>query len=105
MIENPLSMIAVMALVTLLLRTLPFILFQKRRPFTLIEDLGAWLPYAMMGMLVVYCLKDLPSVAMTHAFLQIGCVMLVVLLHVWKRNTLFSIVLSTLCYMILLPFC
>lgn len=50
-------LVAVMALVTMGLRFLPFLVFKKRTP-GYITYLGEVLPSAIMGMLVVYCLKD-----------------------------------------------
>lgn len=94
--------VAVIALVTAALRFLPFAVFrgEKKTP-RIIEKLGKMLPYAIMGMLVVYCLKD---VRFTDAadFLPalIGC-LIVGALYVWKRNTLLSILVGTLSYMVL----
>lgn len=92
-------LIIVMALVTLLLRFLPFIIFSKRKTPEFLEYLGKALPYAVMAMLVVYCLKD---VNLANAIPNILAVGLVVLLHIWKRNTLLSIIAGTVCYMILI---
>ena len=50
-------LVAVMAAVTMLLRFLPFLVFKKRTP-RYITYLGQVLPPAMIGMLVIYCLKD-----------------------------------------------
>ena len=50
-------LVIVMATVTMLLRFLPFILFRKQTP-PYISYLGQVLPAAIIGMLVVYCLKD-----------------------------------------------
>lgn len=94
--------VAVIAFVTAALRFLPFFAFGKgRRTPAIIEKLGGLLPYAIMGMLVVYCLKGV-SFTSLGGFLPalISCAV-VVLLHVWKRNTLLSIIAGTVCYMIL----
>ena len=94
--------VAVIALVTAVLRFLPFWIFHDNRGMPpVIRQLGQALPCAIMGMLVVYCLKDI-SFASTAAFLPqcIACGV-VVLLHIWKRNTLLSIGTGTLIYMIL----
>lgn len=93
--------VAIMAIVTALLRFLPFWLFGNRPSPTWLERLGKTLPYAIMGMLVVYCLKDV-SVASLDGWLPalIGC-FTVGALYVWKRNTLISIVAGTVCYMVL----
>ena len=44
-------------LVTILLRFLPFLVFRKKVP-PCITYLGRVLPPAIIGMLVIYCLKD-----------------------------------------------
>lgn len=97
--------IAVVALVTAALRFLPFLIFgENRKTPPLVSYLGQVLPYAIMGMLVVYCLK---GVTLTRAPFGIpegiGCAV-VSLLHVWKRNTLLSIGAGTVCYMLLVQF-
>ena len=98
-------LIAVIALVTAGLRFLPFILFSgKRETPPLVTYLGQVLPYAIMGMLVVYCLKDANLTAAPFGIPEaIGCAA-VALLHIWKRNTLLSIGVGTLCYMLLVQF-
>ncbi len=95
--------IAVIALVTALLRFLPFLVFNGRRPIpAVIRDLGKILPYAVMAMLVVYCLKGM-SFASAAGWLPAAIsVAVVVVLHVWKRNTLLSIIGGTACYMLLI---
>ena len=50
-------LIAVMALVTVLTRALPFIFFRERTP-EYVSYLGKVLPSAIIGMLVVYCLRE-----------------------------------------------
>ena len=96
------ALIAVMALVTAGLRFLPFFIFnEKRKTPQLITYLGKVLPYAIMGMLVVYCLKNVTPTVYPYALPElIGCAV-VALLHIWKRNTLLSIGAGTLCYMLL----
>ena len=96
--------VAVMALVTAALRFLPFIVFPSGKTPRLVEKLGKMLPYAIMGILVVYCLKD-TSFATPAGFLPplISCAVVAVL-HLWKRNTLLSILAGTLCNMLLTQF-
>lgn len=95
-------MIAVIALVTAALRFLPFLIFgENRKTPPLISYLGQVLPYAIMGMLVVYCLKGISLSAFPFGIPEIiGCAV-VTLLHVWKRNTLLSIGAGTVCYMLM----
>ena len=96
------ALVAVMALVTAGLRFLPFFIFnEKRKTPPLITYLGKVLPYAIMGMLVVYCLKNITPTRFPYGLPElIGCAV-VALLHIWKRNTLLSIGAGTLCYMLL----
>jgi len=98
-------MIAVIALVTAALRFLPFWIFsENRKTPPMVSYLGQVLPFAIMGMLVVYCLKDVSFVSAPFGIPElIGCTV-VTLLHIWKRNTLLSIGAGTLCYMLLVQF-
>ncbi|MBP3685195.1 MAG: branched-chain amino acid transporter permease [Oscillospiraceae bacterium] len=98
-------MIAVMALVTAGLRFLPFWIFgENRKTPPLITYLGRVLPYAIMGMLVVYCLKGVSLTSAPYGIPEaIGCIA-VAALHVWKRNTLLSIGGGTVIYMLLVQF-
>ena len=99
------AIVAVAALVTVGLRFLPFLIFlENRKTPEIITYLGSVLPFAIMGMLVVYCLKDVSLTAPGGWVPQlIGC-LTVVGLHIWKRNTLLSIGAGTVCYMLLVQF-
>ena len=94
--------IAVSTLVTAALRFLPFLIFgENRKTPPLITYLGQILPYAIMGMLVIYCLKDVKLLSAPFGLPEvIGCAT-VAGLHVWKRNTLLSIGAGTVVYMLL----
>ncbi|MGN1001436.1 MAG: branched-chain amino acid transporter permease [Oscillospiraceae bacterium] len=95
-------LIAVAAAVTAALRFLPFLIFGRGRETpAFIRYLGKVLPYAIMGMLVVFCLKNVSLVAPPHGLPELIACALVVALHVWKRNTLLSIIGGTACYMLL----
>ena len=95
--------VAIIALVTAALRFLPFALFGNgRKTPKIIEKLSSMLPYAIMGMLVVYCLKDTSFSSLGGFLPAIIASAVVVLLHVWKRNTLLSIISGTVCYMLLI---
>ncbi len=99
---SALSLILVMALVTAGLRFLPFVIFTKGRKVPdVVAYLGRVLPYAVMAMLVVYCLKGISFVQVPFGLPELISVVLVVVLHVWKRNTLLSIIGGTVCYMML----
>lgn len=98
------EILIVIALVagTVITRFLPFLLFPgtKESP-RYIEYLGTTLPYATIGLLVVYCLKDIKLTSFPFALPEILSILLIVLLHNWKKNSLLSIGGGTICYMIL----
>lgn len=96
------ALVAIMAVTTMLLRFLPFWVFGgKKQTSPLITYLGKVLPFAIMGMLVVYCLKSVNFIHPTHALPELISCAVVVLLHLWKRNTMLSITGGTACYMLL----
>ena len=95
-------LVAVTSAVTILLRFLPFAVFSgNRKTPAYVTYLGKVLPYAIMGMLVVFCLKGGSLTAAPYGIPEAIACALVILLHVWKRNTLISILGGTVCYMVL----
>ncbi|MDO5806906.1 MAG: AzlD domain-containing protein [Lachnospiraceae bacterium] len=92
----------VCGIVTAALRALPFLLFPagKETP-PLIRYLSGVLPSAVMGMLVVYCLKSVSITKAPHGLPEFLAIAAVVLVHKWKHNTLLSILGGTLLYMVL----
>ena len=102
---HALLLILVIALVTAGLRFLPFLIFNDSKPVpAYVTYLGRVLPYAIMAMLVVYCLKSISFVKAPFGIPELLCTALVALIHIWKRNTLFSIICGTVCYMVLNQF-
>lgn len=100
---STLTMILVIALVTATLRFLPFLIFSGGRKVPrFVSYLGRVLPYSIMAMLVVYCLKEISLIKAPFGLPELISVVLVAVLHVWKRNTLLSIVGGTVCYMVLI---
>lgn len=95
-------MILIMAGVTFFIRSLPFLLFpgNKKTP-SYIMYLGKVLPFAIIGMLVVYCFKNVSVVSAPFGIPELIALIVIVILHVWKRNTLVSIGCGTLLYMFL----
>lgn len=92
-------LIVVIAAVTFMTRVLPFIAFENKS-YPIIEYLGDVLPYSIMAMLVVYCLKNINLLSGNHGICEIIGVASVIILHVWKRNTLLSIIGGTIIYMV-----
>ena len=98
---NRYAVFAVIVLVTAATRFAPFLIFGENRQTPPVTYLGQVLPYAVMAMLVVYCLKGISFSAPAHFLPELLCTALVVVLHVWKRNTLLSIAGGTVAYMVL----
>ena len=93
-------LIAAMSITTILLRFLPFLVFKKETP-PYIAYLGKVLPPAIIGMLVICCLKDITPMASPYGIPELIAAVCVVILQVWKRNSLISILTGTVLYMIL----
>ena len=95
--------IVICGLVTQGLRFLPFAIFGGGRETPkYIAWLGEVLPYAIMGMLCVYCLKGVTFSSAAGWAPSAIAVALVVLLQAWRHNSLLSISAGTICYMILI---
>ncbi len=93
-------LIAAMAIVTILLRALPFLLFRKQTP-AYISYLGRVLPPAIIGMLVVYCLKDMTPSLPPFGLPEMIAAACVVGVQAWERSALLSILSGTVLYMAL----
>lgn len=89
---------------TMMTRFLPFLIFPEgKEPPEFIQYLGKVLPYAVIGLLVIYCLKDVPGSG-TYGILEFLAIVFIVLLHRWKKNILLSIGGGTVFYMLLVQF-
>ncbi len=97
-------MIIIVAVVTVILRFTPFLIFRNRQTPKFVAYLGKVLPYAIMGMLVVYCLKGVNILKFPYGLPELIACLLVALAHLWKRNTLFSILIGTVSYMLMIQF-
>ena len=96
-------LVGIMALVTMLLRFLPFLIFRKgRQTPAYITYLGNVLPQAIIGMLVVYCLKDTALTAAPYGLPELLAGLAVVGLQVWRCSSLVSILSGTAIYMLLI---
>ena len=94
--------IAMVVLGTAVTRFLPFLIFPAGRPTPeYIRYLGRVLPCAVFGLLVVYSLKDVSLMTGSHGIPELISILMVVALHVWKRQMLLSIAGGTVCYMLL----
>ncbi len=87
---------------TQITRWLPFVFFpENREPPKVVAYLGRVLPPAMMGLLVVYCLRSVDLLSGSHGLPEAIAVAVIAALHLWKRNVLLSIAGGTAVYMLL----
>ena len=93
-------MILVIAITTFLTRVIPFMLFpdNKETPQYIVY-LGSVIPYSAIGMLVIYCLKEVSFKSMPFGFPETISILVIVILHRWKKSTLISIGAGTILYM------
>ena len=90
---------------TVITRFLPFVIFpQNKKPPEAVLKIGKMLPPAMMGLLVVYCLKGVEFFSGSHGFPELISIAVILLIHKLKGNVLLSIGVGTLLYMVLVQF-
>ena len=101
-VGQSLAIVGVAAMCTILVRALPFLVFGGRKevPGT-VRYLGEALPASIMAVLVVYCMRNTDFAAVSHFMPSLAAGILVVGLHLWKKNILLSIGAGTVCYMVL----
>ncbi len=93
--------IAAVVLGTMVTRFLPFIIFPEgKNPPEYVKYLGTVLPYAVIGLLVVFCLKDVPESG-NYGIPEAIAIVFIILIHKWKKSTLLSIGSGTVLYMVL----
>ncbi|MDD2959811.1 MAG: AzlD domain-containing protein [Lachnospiraceae bacterium] len=96
-------LVLIMAAVTAGLRFVPFVLFPEGKPIPkLVQRLSRVLPCAVMGMLLIYCLKGVSVISWPFGLPELIAMVIVAACYVWKRNTLISILAGTLSYMVLI---
>ena len=97
--------ISLCLLATMTTRFLPFFIFsEKRETPAFIQYIGKYLPSAVFGMLVVYCLKNVDLLHGTHGAPEFLAIIATTIIHLWKRQMLLSIAGGTIFYMILIHF-
>ncbi len=97
--------ILMVVLGTMLTRFLPFLLFPAGKPTPkYLQYLGKVLPAAVFGLLVVYCLRNVSIVSGSHGIPELIAIVVVIGLHLWKKQMLLSIAGGTVCYMLLVQF-
>lgn len=103
--KQTIIVVIVAAVCTFLTRVIPFAVFGgKKEVPKFIKYLGDILPMAIIGILIVYCLGDLTTGSLNIIAPQLICVALTAIIHIWKRNTLLSIGVGTVSYMLLINY-
>lgn len=103
--QQSLIIILVISFTTFLTRAIPFILFPaKKETPKYITYLGNVLPFAMIGMLIIYCLKGVSVISFPFGLPELISIAVIIVIHMWKNNTLLSIGGGTVIYMLLVQF-
>jgi branched-subunit amino acid transport protein AzlD len=86
-------------------RVIPFLLFppHKHTP-NYIMYLGQVLPYAVMGFLVIFCLKGVSIISSPYGLPELIAILCILVVHLWRSNVLLSIGGGTAIYMLLVQY-
>ncbi|HHU75136.1 MAG TPA: branched-chain amino acid transporter AzlD [Clostridiales bacterium] len=96
---------ALITLGTIITRALPFIIFPEKKEIPkYVKYLADVLPFTIIGLLVIYCLKDISFISYPHALPEFISILVILGLHLWRKNTLLSIGGGTILYMILIQY-
>ena len=100
--KHALLVILVMGAATLLTRLLPVLIFGRGEKVPdFVMYLGRVVPYTAMGLLIVYCLRDVSFLSGSRGLPEAVALGIVAASYLWKRNTIASVVSGTLVYMLL----
>ena len=100
--RHAIIVIAVMGLAVLATRIVPVLIFGRGEKVPeFILYLGRVVPYTAMGLLIVYCLRDMPLLEAPYGLPEIISLAVVTGTYLWKRNTILSVVTGTVLYMFL----
>ena len=101
-VQHTLLIITVVAVLTVLLRATPFLIFGSRKTMpNWINKLGKFLPPAIMTTLVFYCLRNIDFRLGNHGLPELVATAIVIALHSWKKNILLTVAVGTVCYMLM----
>lgn len=101
-LENAIIAIIIMSLITFFTRATPFIFFKDKNPPELIQYIQQYIPPMIMVILVIYCLKDIRFFSKPYGIPEMVAILFIVIMHVWKKNPLLSILGGTIIYMVLI---
>lgn len=96
--------VLVAGVVTFATRLIPFAAFGKREVPKIVKYLGDIMPPAIIGILIIYCIEDGYTFDVNTLAPQLIAIALTVIVHLWKRNTLISISVGTISYMLLIHY-
>lgn len=99
-VKYSLAVVAVLFVTNTALRFIPFAVFKNKTP-KIILYLSEVLPFAVMGMLIVYCVRNVEFFSGSYGIPEIICIALTALLYKWRHNTLLAIIAGTVSYMLL----
>ena len=100
--RHAMIVIAAMGLAVLATRIVPVLIFGRGEKVPeFILYLGRVVPYTAMGLLIVYCLRDMPVLEAPHGLPELISLAVVTVTYLWKRNTILSVVIGTALYMFL----
>ena len=100
--RHAMIVILIMGIVTFATRIVPVLIFGRGEKVPdYIMYLGRTVPYTAMGLLIVYCLKDVSITSAPHALPEIIAMAAVIGSYLWKRNSILSVVVGTVLYMFL----
>lgn len=88
-------------LIILFTRIIPFVVFNKRNPPALIKFIEKFIPAMIMAILVIYCFKDVTYTKAPYGLPYFICVVIAAILHLCFKNSMLSILGTTVIYMIL----
>lgn len=97
------AIIGAAALGTMLTRFLPFIAFGREKPAPkYVQYLGKALPGAALGLLVIYCVKDIDIMTGNHGIPAFAAMLITAGVHIAGRKMLLSIAVGTVAYILLI---
>lgn len=94
--------IVIMSLISFTVRALPFYFLELFKDNKIIQYLAYTLPAAIMLILVVFSIQYVNYLQYPYGMPEIISSLLVAIIHVWKRNIIFSITMGVVCYEALL---
>lgn len=98
---HTLLIIIASALIIFATRVIPFWIFSKKELPTFVLFIQKYIPAMIMAILVFYCFKDVDYSDTGNSLIYFLCIILTVILHLLFKNSLISIFLTTIIFMIL----